>query len=262
MICSAGNPVLTAPGCDALEQALEKLDLHVSLDLYMNETNRHADYILPVTTFLERADWPLIGMHVAIRPFIQYTEAVVPPLGETREDYAVYQGLAERLGLDGSGPGRRLATDPNDSLDDALRAGPLGDQFGERSEGWSRDRLREHPHGVLLSSDASDRCDWPQRIGYPDGKLRIWHDLADAEMERLIATPLPAAATLRLIGRRDIRSINSWMHNVGRLVRAQTPQLHVHPEDAARAGVSTGQRVQVTGGNGSFEGEVFVTTDI
>ena len=65
----------------------------------MNETNRHADYILPVTTFLERADWPLIGMHVAIRPFIQYTEAVVPPLGETREDYAVYQGLAERLGL-------------------------------------------------------------------------------------------------------------------------------------------------------------------
>ena len=262
LICSAGNPVLTAPGCDALEQALEKLDLHVSLDLYMNETNRHADYILPVTTLLERADWPLIGMHVAIRPFIQYTEAVVPPLGETREDYAVYQGLAERLGLDGSGPGRRLATDPNDSLDDALRAGPLGDQFGERSEGWSRDRLREHPHGVLLSSDASDRCDWPQRIGYPDGKLRIWHDLADAEMERLIATPLPAAATLRLIGRRDIRSINSWMHNVGRLVRAQTPQLHVHPEDAARAGVSTGQRVQVTGGNGSFEGEVFVTTDI
>lgn len=262
LICSAGNPVLTAPGGGALEHALERLELHVSLDLYMNETNRHADYILPVTTFLERADWPLIGMHVAIRPFIQYTEAVVPPLGEAREDYVVYHGIAERLGLHGSGSGRRLAADPNDSLDKALRAGPIGDHFGQRSDGWSRDRLRAHPHGVLLASNASERSDWPQRIGYPDGKLRIWHDLADAEMERLNATPVPDPATIRLIGRRDIRSINSWMHNVDRLVRAQTPQLHIHPADAARAGVSTGEMVHVTSEHGSFQGEVFVTTEI
>lgn len=261
LICSAGNPMLTAPGGAALERALGKLDLHVSLDLYMTETNRHAHYILPVTTFLERADWPLIGLHVAIRPFLQHADAVIAPLGEAREDYVIYRGLAQRMGLDGSGAGRRLPPDPNDSLDTALRAGPAGDRFGERPDGWSRERLRDHRHGVMVP-ETSPRDDWPDRIGYPDGKLRVWHALAEEEWARLLAAEWPRAGGLRLVSRRDIRSINSWMHNVDRLSRTQQPSLFIHPEDAAGARVATGDLAEVRSAFGAFTGSVVVTTEV
>lgn len=262
LICSAGNPVLTAPGKAALERALEKLELHVSLDLYVTETNKYADYILPVTTFLERADWPLIGLHVAMRPFLQYSDAVITPVGEVREDYAIYEALIQCIERLGEPLGRRLNPDPNAGLDQAVRHGPAGVDFGEQPGGWSMEKLRTRPHGVMLEADTSPRDDWPQRIGYPDGKLRIWHELAEVEFRRIIAENAPATNTLRLIGRRDIRSINSWMHNVDRLSRGQKPKLHIHPDDASAIGVESGKFVEVVSAYGRISVEAEITDTI
>ena len=84
---SAGNPVLSVPDGDALEAAFGELDLLVSLDFYVSETSRHADYVLPATTFLEREDVPVAFMGFFSTPFMQVTEAVVPPRGEARQEW-------------------------------------------------------------------------------------------------------------------------------------------------------------------------------
>src|SRR3954466_1279862 len=99
LFVSAGNPVLSVPDGDALERALGKLDLMVALDFYLNETSRHADYILPATTFLERDDVPVAFLGFYTQPFIQSTEPVVPPAGEAREEWEVIDELADALGV-------------------------------------------------------------------------------------------------------------------------------------------------------------------
>ncbi|QKR98392.1 molybdopterin-dependent oxidoreductase [Sphingomonas sp. CL5.1] len=269
LIVSAGNPVVSAPGGARLAAALEKLELHVSLDFYVNETNKHAHYVLPTLTFLERADWPLVGMHALMRPFLQYTEAVVPPMGEARDDYAIYAGIARRMGLDAPSLSPRkqalgrfgLLPDPLGQVDRMLRRGPVGDHFGER-DGWSRARLRDRPHGVMLDDMPEDRHRWRARVAHPGGRLDLWHPLAAPELARLRAGLSRPAGTLVLIGRRDIRSINSWMHNSDKLVRSQHPTLMIHPEDAAARDIADGDEVRVSNANGAIRVPAEITDGI
>ncbi len=96
---SAGNPVLSCPNGDELEAALGTLDLFVSLDIYVNETNRHADYILPSTTWLERDDLPIAFLGFYTTPFVQYSEAVVAPRGEAREEWQVIDAISREIGV-------------------------------------------------------------------------------------------------------------------------------------------------------------------
>jgi anaerobic selenocysteine-containing dehydrogenase len=269
-VMSAGNPVLSAPGGDRLKAALGKLNLFVSLDFYQNETNKHAHYILPTTTFLERQDFPFVGFYVLLRPFMQFTDAVIPPVGEARDDYAIYTGIAKRMGLGAPTPSKRkqeqgrygLLPDPIGQVDRAIRRGPVGDKFGVDRDGWSLQKLKEYPHGVMVEAMPDDRGDWRERIAYPDGKLRIWHELAETEIARMKATDRAAAGTLRLIGRRDIRSINSWMHNVDKLVRSQEQDLLIHPDDARERGISEGDLVRVSNENGAIEVPASVTDEV
>ncbi len=99
LFVSAGNPVLSVPDGGALERALGQLELCVSLDLYVNETNRHADYVLPTTTFYEREDLPIALMGFFTTPFVQYTEAVVEPPGECRQEWEIVDDLSRRIGV-------------------------------------------------------------------------------------------------------------------------------------------------------------------
>jgi formate dehydrogenase len=91
LFLSAGNPMLSVPDGHALERALERLELCVSLDLYVNESNRHADYVLPATTWLEREDLPLAFLGFYTKPFVQWTEPVVEPAGESRQEWEVIE---------------------------------------------------------------------------------------------------------------------------------------------------------------------------
>src|SRR4051812_10739247 len=158
LFVSAGNPVLSVPDGDALERALGKLDLCVSLDFYVNETNKHADYVLPSTTWLERDDTPVAFLGFYTTPFVQHSDAVVSPAGEAREEWEVIEALSKPLGIVPSSiPALRLLgrlgirIAPQRVLDGLLRIGPEGDLFGLRRRGLSLRKLRRRPHGVVVA---------------------------------------------------------------------------------------------------------------
>jgi len=275
LLMSAGNPVLSAPGGAVLERALSQLELFVSFDFYVNESNRLATHILPTPTFLERADWPFVGMGKLLQPFLQYTDAVIEPVGEVRDDYWIYCEIARRLGLDAPSPSpekqaaarRGELADPVGQLDAAIRQGPAGDRYGDNPDGWSRDRLRDYPHGVMVENIPDDFDKWQERIAHADGRLRLWHPLIAAEFDRLLASAAPEGmagdtANLILIGRRDIRSMNSWMHNVDKLVRAGAPTLLIHPDDARARRIEDGDQVTVSNANGSLTLAAEICNDI
>ncbi len=252
LLVSCGNPLLSAPGGSRLEEALQALDLLVSFDLYVNETNRHAHYILPGLTWLERADMPLIGYGFMIRPFLQHTDAVVHPQGEARNEYDVFVDIVRRMGIGAptASPLRRalghlgIRPRPLTLADVGLRLGPVGDRFGLRRDGWSIKRLRAHPHGVMADIPHSAPT-WRKRIAWPDRKIHVWHARLDEEFTRLCASR-EHRPKFRLLSVREIRSLNSWMHNIHRLVRSQKPVLTLHPEDAAELGVRDGDLVEIS----------------
>lgn len=257
MFVYGANFVLTSPGGSKLVEALQSLELFVACDLFINETNCHAHYVLPGTTFFERPDLPFFGIGFSMmRPFLQYTEAVVEPVGDARDEFEILAEIARRLGKDIGVKGSALA-----ALDGAIRMGPAGDHFGKRENGWSFDRLRRYPHGVMI--DGLDRtAGWRDKIGYPDRKIRVWHDLLNEDFNELVAEPMPEARALQLIGRRDIRSMNSWLHNVDRLVRSQRAALMIHPDDALVRNIGTGSDVTCRSAYGSVVLEALVTDEV
>lgn len=258
LMVTAGNPLHSGPGGARLTQAMDALDLCVSFDFYRNETAQHAHYILPTPTFLERADYPYVGMHILMRPFLHFTDPVLPLQGEARHEHEIYAAIVERMGLAWparGGPGEPPGLARMEAL---LRKGPIGDALGE--DGWSTQKLRDYPHGVMV--DMPDpTTGWQERIGWPDRKITLFHPLIAAELERL-AQHWEAPAALTLIGRRDIRSINSWMHNIDGLVRSQKPLLIVHPSDAQRYGLTDGGHARVSTRHGAVEVLILVSEDI
>lgn len=255
MFVVGANPVLSAPGGKELMRGLEDLDLMVSCDFYLNETHRYADYFLPTTTMLERADVPFHGLFSLMRPFVQYTEAVIEPVGESRNEYDIFVDVLQRLGKEMVIP-RGL-----EIVDSMIRNGAAGDQFGTR-EGWSLDRLREHRHGVMV--DLPDPTEgWEEKIGYPDRKFRLWHPVFDEELARAQeAFAKEPNDILKLICQRDIRSMNSWMHNIMRLSRSQTPKLLIHPKDATVRGIADGDLVRLWTSFGEVHVPAALSSDI
>lgn len=279
LFMSAGNPVLSVPDGDELEAALAQLDLCVSLDLYVNESNAHADYVLPATTMYERADFPLPFQTYLTTPFRQATEAVVPPAGEAREEWEVIDelmaGMARRspalaaiqLARRALGAfGKRL--EPMALADLVVRLAEGGDKLGLRRGGLTLRRLLdEHPHGtvlrphlragalrrVVLHGDRRVALDHPQIAGEVQ-RLRAAADEREREAERF---------PLRLIGMRELRSENSWMHNAPLLLRGGRRQrARMHPSDAAAIGAAEGERIRLTSPHGAIELPVTLTDDV
>src|SRR3954462_5119511 len=145
LFVSAGNPVLSVPDGGALEASLERLELCVSLDFYVNETNRHADYVLPSTTYLEREDLPIAFFGFHTTPFAQFTDAVVGPAGEARQEWEIIDDISRRIGVVPSvvplARRMKLRLRPELLADLLLRTGPDGDLFGLRRGGLSVKRL-------------------------------------------------------------------------------------------------------------------------
>lgn len=268
LFVDSGNPVLSYPRGDRLEKALGELDLLVSLDLYVTETTRHSHYILPCTTFLERADLNELWGANAPRPWIQYSDAVIPPLGEARNEYDVYAEILQRMGLPSPlhamATGEEPAPGPIAAADKLLRAGAWGDQQGEA--GLSVERLSgEYPSGCRFAErvNAAETLDF---IAYEDGKAKLWGDLQGAEFQRLMlsgdASQEGSQFPLKLFGRRRLQSLNSWMHNSERLTRRYQPALQIHPLDAAQQGVEQGQMVRVSSKTNTLEIVAEVTEEV
>ncbi|WP_067830530.1 molybdopterin-dependent oxidoreductase [Nocardia inohanensis] len=281
LFTSAGNPVSSVPNGRELAAALKQLDLFVSIDLYVNDTNRTADYILPATTWLERDDIPLPFAALAPTPYTQYTERVLEPAGEAREEWQIIDAIATRIGVQpfAAGPARPLGRlvsalrrsipggsaarpTPKLLLDLALRTGPYGDRFGLRRGGLSLAELRRHPHGLILS-DSIPTGVLRKVVQHKDRRVRLAPPEIIAELTTLTTSPPDPSYPLRVIGMRELKSHNSWMHNAEPLMRGPRRQsARIHPKDAAAAGIPDGTPCRITSPHGSITLPALCTEDM
>ncbi len=270
LLVSAGNPVLSVPNGEELEEAIEHLDLMVSIDFYVNDTSKHADYVLPATTFLEREDFPVPFLGLFTTPFIQMTDAVVEPAGEARQEWEIIDELSKRMGVAPySALGLRLLgkagirLSPQRLFELLLRTGPKGDLFGLRRGGLNIDKLRRNPHGIVLSEHLEAGV-LKGQLRHNDKKVRLDPPEIVAEVKRLAsANGHDASFPLRLIGMRELRSHNSWMHNVEKLMQGEREHAaRIHPEDATEVGIEDGETVRITSPHGSIETRAKLTDEI
>jgi anaerobic selenocysteine-containing dehydrogenase len=272
LFTSAGNPVLSTPNGGRLERALAKLDFMVSVDFYRNETTRFADFILPPTGALEHDHYDLAFHALAIRNTAKYSEALFAPADDARHDWQIYGELTWRME---DGAAQRLAAraratamaqlGPHGLLDLALRAGPYGVRAWPPRRGLRLRALRDAPHGIDLG--ALEPC-LPERLRTRDQQIALAPPELVADAARLDARLAADAArvgdaSLELIGRRELRSNNSWMHNSERLVKGpQRCTLRMHPDDAKTRGLVAGARARVTSRVGEIVAPVEVSDEM
>ena len=266
LVVVAGNPVLSAPNGEALERALPKLDLMVAIDPYLNETTRHAHVLLPPTTSLEREHYDIVFHLLAVRNTAKWSAPLYPPAPEAKHDWEIFHALTSRLT---NGTMRRplaaltgrLLT-PRRLVDLGLRSGPYGWRSKHR---LSVRKLERHPHGIDLGPLGPSL---PGLLLTEDRRIRLAppllvQDLDRAERELLGPATATNGHTLWLIGRRDLRSNNSWMHNSLRLVKGPPRcTLLMHPDDAGRRGLADGQSARVRSRVGEVVLPVELTQDI
>ena len=272
LIVTAGNPVLSVPNGPELAAALDGLDLMVSIDFYVTETSSKSDYILPATTFFEREDVNTFVQPYQYRTFVQWTDAVIAPRGEAREEWMIFRDICAQLGLVPSSTplvrrfgrlGRALR--PRMILDLMLRIGPAGDRFGLRRNGLSRRRLLAHPRGMVTAEHVpTGRLD--EVVTRADGKVNLAPQEILADIQRLLdegAGQEQNAYPLRLFGRRELKSLNSWMHNSPRLnPRSYPPAALMHPDDARRYGLSDGVVVRIESATGAVTARLSITDSV
>jgi len=298
MITLGGNPLRSNPNTALLEDAFSQLDFMVSIDLYLNETTKHADVILPVPSQLQRSHYDLLLLQFAVRNVANYSPPVLPLDADQPDEWEVISKLtaiAHGQGVDAdpavvdeqsiehlvrsavqdaNGPvfGRdvdELLTELNASgrsgpdrmLDFMLRTGPYGDAFGDDPDGTSLDDLLERPHGRDFGA-LEPRL--PEILRTPSGKIELAAEVFIADLDRLAAaqTDLEQRGMV-LVGRRDLRSNNSWMHNIKVLVKGRARcTLQVHPDDADTLGLTDGGAAQITSRVGQVTAPVEVTDSI
>ncbi|MCT7659095.1 molybdopterin-dependent oxidoreductase [Mycobacterium sp. CPCC 205710] len=274
MFVSAGNPVLSVPNGDELEAAIDTLELSVGLDFYITETTARCDYILPVTTMYERDDFPYTFQAFQATPFRQATAAVVAPAGEARGEWDIVEDLARRLapavpafaaftavGRALSVVGIRLA--PQLMMDALIRMSEGGNRFGIRRDGLTLRRLAErHPHGVVLAPHIRTGV-VRSAVGYLNRRIRLVHADIAAEVEMLGRREHPEEFPLRMIGMREPRSENSWMHNSPLLMRGERGHhALMHVDDAAERQIADGDVVQISSPYGQIMVPVTATKDL
>ncbi|RMH81824.1 MAG: molybdopterin oxidoreductase family protein [Actinomyces sp.] len=293
LVTVAGNPVLSCPDGERLDEALASLDAMIAVDIYLNETTRHADVILPPPSSLEKSHYDLALYQFHVRNVAHWSPPVFPPSGPLEEDIlAKLAAIAAGLGPDadpalvhdqilrslveaevanehspiaGRDPDEILAAVDGDTpadrvLDVLVRTGPYGDGFGARPDGLSLAVLAAHPHGVDLGP-LEPRL--PGRLRTPSGVIEVLADPFVTELARLAQRLDHEPPPLVLIGRRQLRSNNSWMHNLEVLVRGSNRcTLQVNPADAERLGLVDGGDAEVRSRVGAVRAPVEITDDV
>jgi anaerobic selenocysteine-containing dehydrogenase len=291
VIAFAANPVLSAPDGDRLAKALDRLDFMVAVDPYLNETSRHAHVVLPPPPPAQTPHHDFAFNTLAVRNQVRYTRPAVPlEPGRMAETEIMARLILAATGRHGADPAvvdatvieqslgaavldphspvhgrdpRELAArltgldGPERRLDLMLRLGPYGDGFGARPDGLTLEKLLAHPHGIDLGPL---RPRLPQPLKTGSGKVELLPGPIADDLPRLRAALAERPAGLVLVGRRHLRSNNSWMHNIPSLTGGSNRcTLHIHPEDAARLGVRDGAPVRVKGAGGEVTAPAEIT---
>lgn len=247
----AGNPVISAPGGGQLDDALETLDLMVCIDTYVTETSRHADYILPPCGPLEKDHYPLLLAPIAVRNFACYSPATLPMELGSKADWEIMAGLAHAI-ADATGKPFAEPVEPRKALDMML---------AESDYDLSLAKLESEPNAIDLGPLTTQL---PERLQTPDKKIicapeQCFNDLKRFK-EELADEPTDG---LMLIGRRHLRSNNSWLHNSHRLLKGPDRcTLMIHPNDASARKLNDGDAATVFNAIGKLELAVEITEDI
>jgi anaerobic selenocysteine-containing dehydrogenase len=294
LITVAGNPILSTPNSDRLEGAVEGLDFMLSIDIYVNETSRHADVVLPAPEPLEKAHYDLAFYQLSTRNIANYSPAIFERQGPAEwevfmrlagviagqgpnADVALFDDMViqtliqrevgnEASPIAGRDPAELLEAleprrGPERVLDFMLRSGPYGDGFGGDPKGLTLDLLEQNPHGIDLGP-LKPRL--PEVLRTASGKVELAPEPIVADLDRLrAAVTRERNGGMVLIGRRQLRSNNSWMHNLPALVKGKERcTLHIHPDDAERLGLADGESARISSAAGSVEAPVETTEDI
>lgn len=274
LVTSAGNPVLSTPNGQQLDQALASLDFMVSIDFFINETTRHAHIILPPTASLEHDNYDLAFHLLAIHNTTKYSPALFTPRNDSsRHDWEIFLELHTRM--ESKDVFSRFTSaikhtimqklGPAGMLDLGLRFGPYGAKLNPFAQKLTLSKLKESPHGLELG--ALETC-LPARLQTPTKRINLAPDILVKDLvrvkERLIAnTPDDQKSQLLLIGRRHLRSNNSWLHNSLRLVKGRSLcTLMMNPLDANQRQIANGQKVAVSSRTGRIEIAVEITEEI
>ena len=254
LVTIAGNPVLSSPDGNRLAEALGQLDFMVSVDIYLNETTKYADIILPATTGLEVAHYDVFFNAFAVSNNAKYSPPLFEKSDDQRHDWEILKALA--LALTGAPDD---GTTPEDLLDMGLRQGQYGEQ------GMSLQMLRENPHGIHLGP--LQPC-LEERLKTADGMVRLAPQLYLDDLPRLRTAVAEAQSIqeqfpFQMIGRRLLRSHNTWTQNSPRLVKGKNPcTLQLSSTDATALGIANGQVVSVRSRTGELHIEAEVSDDL
>ena len=287
LIAIAGNPVLSAPNGARLAAALDQLDFMVSLDIYINETSRHADVILPGLSPLEEAHYDVTFTQFSHRNHARYSAPVLARAAGQPEEWesmlrigAIAKGLgakADIAAIDDAALEEELSKTVGPAaaqvmqalqplrgaermLELGLRSGPYGDQFGRNPSGLTLAKLKAAPSGIDLGA-MGQRI--PDMLRTPSGKIELAPQMLVDDLARVAADLQAAVPDLVIIGRRQLRSNNSWMHNLPVLAKgAYRCTALVHPLDAARLGLADGAAAAVSNGARRIEVQVELSDDM
>ena len=297
LVTVGGNPASSNPNSVRLDAAFASLEFMVAVDPYVNETTRHADVILPPPSALEKSHYDVALLNFAVHDVANYSPAVIDRPDDTPEEWEIMLRLSAvvaGLGLDADisamddqiaeGFLRSAVRDehgkvherdvaelrsmlgdrvgPERLLDIMLRTGPFGDGFGSDPDGLTLAVLEANPHGVDLGALKPDRI--PALLRTPSGKIEAFPAELAADLPRLEASlSRDWNDSMVLVGRRHVRSNNSWMHNVRVLTKGRNRcTMQVHPDDADRLGLADGAPAQVRSRVGEVTVDVEVTDGI
>ncbi len=272
LVTLAGNPVLSTPNGRELDQALVGLEFMVAIDIYVNETTRHAHIILPPASVLERDHYDLAFNLLAIRNTTKFSSPMFPTDKDTLQDWEILLELQTRMESKGftsrvKGKLMKQFATPQRILDLGLRFGPYGARLNPFSKGLSLRKLRQEVHGIDLGPLTS--C-LPGRLRTADKCIELAPEPYVKDVARVKSRYFDAAihtnGELLLIGRRELRSNNSWLHNSHRLVRDDEVKprctILMHPQDAEHRQLSNGQKVLVQSRVGSIVVPVEVSDEM
>ena len=273
LVTLAGNPVLSTPNGRELDRALASLEFMASIDCYINETTRHAHIILPPTSPLERGHYDIAFHILAVRNTTKFSPPLFERSADARHDWEILLELETRMKHDGifGGVKRKLSKQiltPERILDLSLRFGPYGARLNPFSKGLTLRKVRKAVHGIDLGPLTP--C-LPRRLQTADKQIHVAPEVFVKDVERVKTRFLNEPAYdsnghLLLIGRRHLRSNNSWMHNSERLVKGNPLKpactILMHPTDAANRDLLDGQKVVVRSKVGSIVLPVEISEEI
>jgi anaerobic selenocysteine-containing dehydrogenase len=253
LMVSCGNPVLSIPNGNRLDEALPKLDFMVSFDIYLNETSRHADIILPPATGVETAHYDLTFHNLAIRNTSKYSEPLFAKSEGAKYDWEIFQELGHVLSKKATGgvQNEGMVFSPEQILTKMSKNNIYGIDFKT---------IMENPHGVDLGSL---KPAFPARIVHLDKKIQLSHPLFEADIERLFNQKIEIQKKYALIGKRHLRDNNSWMHNSEQLQKGKNRcVVYIHTDDASFEKLKNGDIVELSSRVGKVKLPIEITENI